>query len=158
MFQSNLLIYIELSPVKQNSQQNSSSWNFNLLLAKISYETCTCQIFFVPLHPISITAAILKIVHFRLKAGMSVSTDYYDQYMKLAAKDRKWVLRTLMYWGGWTKTSVYRKLHSHSRSRIEEVLVAGVFRSIKRHQDGQLKIDFDWTEDAGLILLPSKAK
>lgn len=89
---------------------------------------------------------------------MSVSTDYYEQYMSLEAKDRKRVLHVLMYWGGWTKTSVYRKLHSHSRSRIEEVLVAGVFRSLRKNKDSQMKIDFDWTESDGLILVPSKGK
>lgn len=60
-------------------------------------------------------------------------------------------MHVLMYWGGWTKTSVYRKLSCPNLSPIEEILVSGVMQRAIAHQaDGtQLTIDFGWDPRTG---------
>lgn len=82
---------------------------------------------------------------------MSVPRDYLKEYNALPSADRKRILRVLMYWGGWTKTSVYRKLSCPNLSPIEEILVSGVMQRAIAHQaDGtQLTIDFRWDHYAG---------
>lgn len=82
---------------------------------------------------------------------MSVPRDYLKEYNALPSADRKRILRVLMYWGGWTKTSVYRKLSCPNLSPIEEILVSGVMQRALAHQaDGtQLTIDFHWDHYAG---------
>lgn len=59
-----------------------------------------------------------------------------------------------MYWGGWTKTSVYRKLSCPNLSPIEEILVSGVMQRALAHQaDGtQLTIDFGWDPRTGYYI------
>ena len=82
---------------------------------------------------------------------MSVPRDYLKEYNALPSADRKRILRVLMYWGGWTKTSVYRKLSCPNLSPIEEILVSGVMQRAIAHQtDGtQLTIDFGWDHRTG---------
>ena len=82
---------------------------------------------------------------------MSVPRDYLKQYNALPSSDRKRIMHVLMYWGGWTKTSVYRKLSCPNLSPIEEILVSGVMQRALAHQaDGtQLTIDFRWDHYAG---------
>lgn len=82
---------------------------------------------------------------------MSVPRDYLKEYNALPSADRKRILRVLMYWGGWTKTSVYRKLSCPNLSPIEEILVSGVMQRALAHQaDGtQLTIDFRWDPRTG---------
>lgn len=84
--------------------------------------------------------------------------DYLQEYLKLPPKARKRVMEALMYWGGWTKTSVYRKLQCPNLSPIEEVLVSSVMdRAIAKNNDGtQLEIAFEFTAQNGFILLPEK--
>ena len=84
-----------------------------------------------------------------------VLRDYLAEYLKLSSKTRKRVLSTLMYWGGWTKTSVYRKLQCPNLSPIEEVLVSSVMdKAIAAAEGTQLQIDFEFTAQNGFILLP----
>lgn len=85
-----------------------------------------------------------------------VLRDYLAEYLKLSSKTRKRVLSTLMYWGGWTKTSVYRKLQCPNLSPIEEVLVSSVMdKAIAAANEAtQLQIDFEFTAQNGFILLP----
>lgn len=84
-----------------------------------------------------------------------VLRDYLAEYLKLSSKTRKRVLSTLMYWGGWTKSSVYRKLQCPNLSPIEEVLVSSVMdKAIAAAEGTQLQIDFEFTAQNGLILLP----
>lgn len=82
---------------------------------------------------------------------MSVPRDYLKQYNALPSSDRKRIMHVLMYWGGWTKTSVYRKLSCPNLSPIEEILVSGVMQRAIAHQaDGtQLTIDFGWDPRTG---------
>ena len=63
-------------------------------------------------------------------------------------------MHVLMYWGGWTKTSVYRKLSCPNLSPIEEILVSGVMQRALAHQaDGtQLTIDFGWDPRTGYYI------
>lgn len=63
-------------------------------------------------------------------------------------------MHVLMYWGGWTKTSVYRKLSCPNLSPIEEILVSGVMQRALAHQaDGtQLTIDFGWDHRTGYYI------
>ena len=87
---------------------------------------------------------------------MSVPRDYLKEYNALPSADRKRILRVLMYWGGWTKTSVYRKLQCPNLSPIEEVLVSSVMdKAIAAANEAtQLQIDFEFTAQNGFILLP----
>ena len=85
---------------------------------------------------------------------MRVSRDYYDEYNALPKKVRRQVMRTLRHWGGWTKTSVYRKLSCPNLSPIEQVLISGVMGKAM-HPTGeakQLEIAFDWDQKSGSIL------
>lgn len=82
---------------------------------------------------------------------MDGSQSYFDAYQALPAEKRKKVLKTLRKWGGWTKTSVYRKLQCPNLSPIEQILVEGV---MKHAQDPQLEIAFSWSETDGFILCP----
>lgn len=85
---------------------------------------------------------------------MSVPRDYLKQYNALPSSDRKRIMHVLMYWGGWTKTSVYRKLSCPNLSPIEEILVSGVMQRAIAHQaDGtQLTIDFGWDPRTGYYI------
>lgn len=85
---------------------------------------------------------------------MSVPRDYLKQYNALPSSDRKRIMHVLMYWGGWTKTSVYRKLSCPNLSPIEEILVSGVMQRALAHQaDGtQLTIDFGWDPRTGYYI------
>ena len=72
---------------------------------------------------------------------MKRPTSYIARYEAMPAQQRKRVLALLKKWGGWTKTTVYRKLAGESLSPIEEVLIDGVFR---RYASGQTEIEFVW--------------
>jgi hypothetical protein len=87
-------------------------------------------------------------------SAMSVPRDYLKQYNALPSADRKRIMHVLMYWGGWTKTSVYRKLSCPNLSPIEEILVSGVMQRALAHQaDGtQLTIDFGWDPRTGYYI------
>lgn len=90
---------------------------------------------------------------------MSVPVDYFSLYNSLPAKDRKLVLHTLMHWGGWTKTSVYRKLQCLTLSPLEALLLSSVFASLTRpRKSKQLEIDFDWDNADGFNLYLKKGK
>ena len=84
---------------------------------------------------------------------MDVPIDYFSQYNALPPHERKRILLALKYWGGWSKTSVYRKLQCPNLSPIEKVLIEGVFRRLMR-SGKQLEIAFDWSEEKGFILCP----
>ena len=85
-----------------------------------------------------------------------ISKDYLNEYNALPSKTRRRVMNTLKYWGGWTKTSVYRKLQCPNLSPIERTLIEGVMqRATAPVQEGkQLEIAFDWNEKNGFILCP----
>lgn len=84
----------------------------------------------------------------------SISKDYLSEYNALPSKTRKRIMSTLKYWGGWTKTSVYRKLACPNLSPIERILIDGVMqRATASMQEGkQLEIAFVWDKKNGSIL------
>lgn len=83
-----------------------------------------------------------------------ISKDYLNEYNALPSKTRKRIMSTLKYWGGWTKTSVYRKLACPNLSPIERILIDGVMQHATApvHEGKQLEIAFDWNEKDGFIL------
>lgn len=86
---------------------------------------------------------------------MSLSNNYLQAYNELPSAARRRVMATLKYWGGWTKTSVYRKLDCPNLSPIEKVLIDGVMsRALHSATDGgkQLEIRFEWSTDEGFLL------
>lgn len=87
---------------------------------------------------------------------MNIPVDWFSLYSTLPPAQRKKVLRTLKYWGGWTKTSVYRKLQCPNLSPIEKVLVEGVFQCVlheEQNKQQQLEIDFRWSEKEERIII-----
>ena len=85
---------------------------------------------------------------------MAVSKDYLEEYNALEPPVRRRIMRTLRHWGGWTKTSVYRKLSCPNLSPIERILIEGVMEKAM-HPTGaakQLEIDFQWDTKSGSIL------
>lgn len=84
---------------------------------------------------------------------MSVSKCWLDEYNALPAPARKWVLRVLKEWGGWSRSTVYRKLECPTLCRLENLLLESVVRAAHGPQlDGQqLVIDFDWSGGEGMV-------
>jgi len=82
---------------------------------------------------------------------MSVSKGRLSEYNALPASARRWVLRMLRSWAGWSRTTVYRKLECSTLCRLEELLVSGCLKAAHNPQsDGQqLLISFDWSDGEG---------
>ncbi len=82
---------------------------------------------------------------------MSVSEGHLSEYNALPASARRWVLRVLMDWAGWSRSTVYRKLECNTLCKLEELLLSSVMRAAGcPMSDGQqLIIGFDWSDRAG---------
>lgn len=57
---------------------------------------------------------------------------------------RRHILFHLKRWGGWTKTTAYRKMSGESLTPMEEVLLDGVFEAYQKRAGKQLEISFQW--------------
>lgn len=56
------------------------------------------------------------------------------------------VLALLKKWGGWTKTTAYRKMAGESVTPLEQVMLEGIFAVyVKREEAEQLMIAFEWS-------------
>ena len=75
---------------------------------------------------------------------MTNPTNYSKIYRSLTLSKRKLVLATLRKWGGWTKTTVYRKIDGESVTPIEKIMLDGVFSAARRNDAKQLEIKFEW--------------
>jgi len=82
---------------------------------------------------------------------MSVSEGHLSEYNALPASARRWVLRMLRSWAGWSRTTVYRKLECGTLCRLESLLLSSCLEAAHHPQsDGQqLVIRFDWSDGEG---------
>ncbi len=82
---------------------------------------------------------------------MIVIPNRLADYNALPAPARKWVLRMLMYWASWSKSTIYRKMECANLCPMEDLLLSGVLHAARQPQsDGrQLVIGFDWSDGEG---------
>jgi hypothetical protein len=82
---------------------------------------------------------------------MSASQSHLSDYNALPAPARKWVLRVLRDWAGWSRSTVYRKLECDTLCKLENLLLSSVMTAAGcPMSDGQqLIIGFDWSDRAG---------
>lgn len=82
---------------------------------------------------------------------MSVSKSHLSDYNALPAPARKWVLRVLRDWAGWSRSTVYRKLECDTLCKLENLLLSSVMTAAGcPMSDGQqLIIGFDWSDRSG---------
>jgi hypothetical protein len=75
---------------------------------------------------------------------MKTPKNYTDEYRAFSPVIRRKILASFQYWCGWTKTTSYRKMAGESLTRIEEMVVDGVFRKMRMQGAEQLEIAFEW--------------
>lgn len=75
---------------------------------------------------------------------MRTPKNYTATYEQMPTIVRRRILYHLKRWGGWTKTTAYRKMSGESLTPMEEVLLDGVFEAYKNRMSKQLEIIFLW--------------
>lgn len=78
---------------------------------------------------------------------MRTPKNYTATYEQMPTIVRRRILYHLKRWGGWTKTTAYRKMSGESLTPMEEVLLDGVFEAYQKRMAKQLEITFLWDAD-----------
>ena len=72
--------------------------------------------------------------------------NYTNTYASLPPVTRRRILATLKKWGGWTKSTAYRKMDGESVTPLEAVMLEGVFRVYGDRIGLQMEIAFEWDD------------